>query len=178
MFKAILKYSSNVFHRMEIFQRFSKRVRLLSTITISEKKLKLRSSLDQAKKEQRKKWKLLRKQRKLARKKTLNVRLFFIPSACRKDKKSIQRQQNLNESLHSITFTFIWILLSTADAVCKKKFNQPIRIKRRWQSILLLLVWTVPKNYVTRILFVGPTSQNMMWCMVLYTVNSLLNWFI
>ena len=55
MFKAILKYSSNVFHRMEIFQRFSKRVRLLSTITISEKKLKLRSSLDQAKKEQRKK---------------------------------------------------------------------------------------------------------------------------
>ena len=40
-------------------------------------KVKLRSSLDQAKKEQRKKWKLLRKQRKLARKKTLNVRLFY-----------------------------------------------------------------------------------------------------
>ena len=77
MFKAILKYSSNVFHRMEIFQRFSKRVRLLSTITISEKKLELRSNLDQAKREQRKKWKLLRKQRKLARKKILNVRLFY-----------------------------------------------------------------------------------------------------
>ena len=61
---SILMYSSNIFHPIMIFERFSIYVRLLSTITNSDKRVKLRPKPDQARREKRKKKKFSRKTKK------------------------------------------------------------------------------------------------------------------